>query len=116
MKVLSVLTFPPGSNDRPPTQEEMERMGAFADRMMAEGILLHTGGRSPDMLELVVARTGDTSVVTDGPFTEAKELVGGYALLEVRDRAHAIEVTDRFLDLVGKPATCHLHEIETADG
>jgi len=116
MKVLSVLTFPPGSNDRPPTQEEMERMGAFAGRMMAEGILLHTGGRSPDMLELVVARTGDTSVVTDGPFTEAKELVGGYALLEVRDRAHAIEVTDRFLDLVGKPATCHLHEIETADG
>jgi len=115
MKILSVLTFPPGSSDRPPTQEEMEKMGEFAGQMMAEGVLLNTGGRSPDMLELIVARKGGSSTVTDGPFTEAKELVGGYALLEVRDRAHAIDVTNRFLDRVGKDATCHLHEIESSD-
>jgi len=116
MKVLSVLTFPPGSFDVHPTHDDMEKMSEFAGRMMAEGVLLHTGGRSPGMLELIVARKGGGSTVTDGPFTEAKELVGGYALLEVRDRAHAIEVTDRFLELVGKDATCHLHEIETDGG
>jgi len=115
MKVLSVLTFPLGSSDRPPTQEEMDAMSAFAGKMIADGVLIHTGGRSPDMLELIVARKGGNSTITDGPFTEAKELVGGYALLEVRDRAHAIEVTNQFLDRVGKDAACHIHEIETND-
>jgi hypothetical protein len=116
VKILSVLTFPPGSFDDHPTSDDMEKMSAFAGRLIADGVLLHTGGRSPGMLELVVDRKSGASTVTDGPFTEAKELVGGYALLEVRDRAHAIEVTDRFLELIGKDASCHLHEIETNDG
>jgi hypothetical protein len=48
--------------------------------------------------------------VTDGPFTEAKELAGGYALLEVTGRDVAISWTDRFLSLLGT-GTCYLHEV-----
>ena len=39
--------------------------------------------------------------MTDGPYTEAKELIGGWALMEVRDKDEAIEWTKRFLDIVG---------------
>ncbi len=57
-----------------------------------------------------IARKAGGYTITDGPFTEAKEVVGGFALLEVSGRDEAIALTRRFLDLVGD-ATCHLHEV-----
>jgi hypothetical protein len=39
--------------------------------------------------------------MTDGPFTETKEVIGGYAILEARDKQHAIELTQRFLEVHG---------------
>jgi hypothetical protein len=113
MRILSVMTFAPAAQSGPPTQEDMERMGSFIAQMRGSGVLIDTGGRMPGMLELSVARRDGTSTVTDGPFTETKEVVGGYALLEVKDRDEAISVTNRFLDLVGN-ATCTLHEVEVA--
>lgn len=85
-------------------------MGVLINEMRNARVLIGTGGREPDMLELVVARKDGATAVTDGPFTESKEFVGGYALFEVKDRADAIAWTNRFLDLVGN-ATCHLHEV-----
>jgi hypothetical protein len=110
MKLLSVMTFVPSAASGPPTQEEMENMGALIAEMRGSGVLIDTGGRGPDMLEIIVARNNGKTTITDGPFTEAKEVVGGYALLEVKDRDDAIAVTNRFLDLVGN-AKCHLHEV-----
>ena len=86
-------------------------MNAFAAEMRSSGVLIDTGGRIPDMLEMTVARKNGKTTITDGPFTEAKEVVGGFALLEVKDRDDAIAVTNRFLDLVGN-ATCLLHEVD----
>jgi hypothetical protein len=64
----------------------------------------------PGSLEMKIARRGGTYTVTDGPFAEAKEVVGGFAPLEVSGRDEAIALTRRFLDLVGD-ATCQLHEV-----
>jgi hypothetical protein len=109
MKVLSIMTLEPGDNE-PPSPDEMERMGALIAEMRAKGVLLDTGGRPADMLEFKVARKGGRSAVTDGPFAEAKEVVGGYALLEVKDRAEAEAWTARFLDVIGD-ATCYVREV-----
>ncbi len=113
MRILSVMTVPAEASGGLPTQEDMERMGSFIAEMRGSGVLIDTGGRMPDMLELAVARQNGKTTITDGPFTETKEVVGGYALLEVKDRDEAIAVTNRFLDLIGN-ATCHLHEVEVS--
>lgn len=113
MKILSIMTVTPSAASEPPTQEAMENMGALIAEWRGSGVLLDTGGRMPNMLELTVTRKNGKTTITDGPFTESKEVVGGYALLEVKDRDDAIAVTNRFLDLVGN-ATCHLHEVEDA--
>lgn len=110
MKILSIMTIAPTAASEPPSQKEIERMGAFMAEMRSSGALIDTGGRMPDMLELIIARKNGNTTITDGPFTETKEVVGGYALLEVKDREEAIGLTNRFLDLVGS-GTCHLHEV-----
>jgi hypothetical protein len=78
--------------------------------MRAKGALIDTGGRDNEMLELSVARKNGRTTVTDGPFAESKEVVGGFALLDVKDRADAIAWTNRFLEVLGE-GTCYLHEV-----
>jgi len=111
MKILSIVTIAPTTASQPPTQKEMESMGSFIAEMRSNGVLIDTGGRTPNMLELRVARNNGNTTITDGPYTEAKEVVGGFALLDVKDRDDAIAVTNRFLDLIGD-GTCHLHEVD----
>jgi len=113
MKVLSIMTIDASAASQQPSPEELERMGKLIGEMRSQGVLIDTGGRIPGMLELQVARKNGTTTVVDGPFTEAKEVVGGFALLEVKDRDDAIAWTNRFLDLIGN-ATCHIHEIDVA--
>ena len=112
MRVLSIMTLDPSSK-RPPTQEDMQRMGTFIAELKAKGALIDTGGALPGSLEVRVARKDGRDTITDGPFTESKEVVGGYALFEVSGRDEALALTRRFLDLVGD-ATCELHEVSSA--
>lgn len=63
------------------------------------GVLVETGGLAPIERGARVRVTGDAVVIMDGPFTEAKELVGGYAVYEVASREDAIAWTRRFMDL-----------------
>ena len=111
MKILSIMMIDP-TNYRPPDETGMERMGAFIAELKSKGALVETGGAMDGMLELQVARKGADYTVVDGPFSEAKEVVGGFALLDVADRDDAISLTHRFLDIIGD-ATCHLHEVST---
>jgi len=109
MRILSIVTRPE-SAPRIPTQDEIERTGALIAEMAREGALVDAGGTWPGLLEMqITRRAGDYSIV-DGPFSEAKEVVGGYLLVDVPDREAAIALTRRFLDVAGD-ATCHLHEI-----
>lgn len=74
----------------PPTQEEMATMGRLIEEGMKEGWLLATEGCLPAALGARVRQSGSKVSVTDGPFTEAKEVVGGFATLKVNSKQEAI--------------------------
>ena len=86
----------------PPTPELYAQMGEFVEEATKAGVLLATGGLAPFEEATKVRYTNGEFTVIDGPYTEAKELVGGWALMEVRDKAEAIEWTRRFLAIVGE--------------
>ena len=86
-------------------------MNALADELKAKGAIIETGGHTPGTLELKVSRKNGGTTITDGPFTESKEVVGGFAVLDVKDREEAIALTNRFLDVAGD-GTCVLHEVD----
>jgi hypothetical protein len=85
----------------PPTPELMADMGKFIEEATKAGVLLATGGLAPTALGSKVTNKSGEFTVTDGPFAEAKELIGGWALCECRDKDEAIEWTKRFLAIVG---------------
>ena len=100
----------------PPTQEEMAEMGKLIEEGMKKGFLLSTEGCLPSALGARVRRTDGKTTVTDGPFTEAKELVGGIAILEASSKQEAIEIAKQFLSVVGQ-GECELRQLfEPAEG
>lgn len=85
----------------PPTQDEMARMGTLIQEAFKDGWLLATEGCLPSVLGARVRRSNGKITVTDGPFTEAKELIGGFALIQAGSKAEAVELTKKFLDVAG---------------
>jgi len=85
----------------PPTPELMQEMGKFIEEATKAGVLVAAGGLGPVDDGVKVRLTDGKFTVLDGPFTEAKELIGGWALMETRDRHEAIEWTKRFLSIAG---------------
>jgi hypothetical protein len=80
----------------------MEDMGRFMEEASTAGVIVATGGIAPtEMGVKITLKDGDFSVV-DGPFAEAKELIGGWALLECRDLPEAIEWGKRFVAVLGE--------------
>ncbi len=86
----------------PPRPELYEEMGAFVEEATKAGVIVATGGIAPTAEGAIVSLKDGKFTVLDGPFTEAKELVGGWALMECRDRSEAIEWTKRFLSVLGE--------------
>ncbi|KUF17705.1 YciI family protein [Streptomyces silvensis] len=80
-----------------PSPELQQRMGELLEGMAKEGVLLDTAGLAPTSEGTRVHWQGGRLSVTDGPFTEAKEVIGGYSILQARDKAEAVEWTKRFL-------------------
>ena len=104
MKFLCV--YKPGKPEgTPPSQQEMDRMGKLIQEAMAEGWLISTEGCLPSALGARVRRSDGKITVTDGPFTEAKEIIGGFALIRADSKQHAIELTKRFLQVAGDGET-----------
>jgi hypothetical protein len=95
-----MMTTDDGSTAPPPPDEKTQmEMGRFIDEMSRSGVLLATGGLEPGGTR--IKASGGRITVTDGPFTEAKEAVVGFALVEVRSREEAVEVSKRFFGIVG---------------
>jgi hypothetical protein len=88
--------------DRAPTQEEIATMGKLIGDMAKAGVLLATEGCLPSSKGSRVRIDGGKFTVTDGPFPETKELIAGFALLQVKSKPEAIEWTKRFLVAVGE--------------
>jgi hypothetical protein len=76
-------------------------MGKLIEEETKAGTLLATGGFLPSPKDVRVRNSKGKITVTDGPFTEAKELIGGFALLEAKSREEAIEMGKRFLKIAG---------------
>jgi hypothetical protein len=108
MKFLSI--YKSVETGVPPTQEEMAAMGQLIEESMKRGELLATEGCLPSALGARVRRDGTKVTITDGPFTESKELVAGFAILQASSKAEAIEITRRFLEVVGE-GECELRQI-----
>src|SRR5712692_4222708 len=85
----------------PPSQDEMAKMGKFIEGLAQSGVLLAADGLLPSSNGARVRLSGGKLSVTDGPFTEAKELIGGFAILQVQSKEEAIELTKRFLAVAG---------------
>jgi hypothetical protein len=85
------------------------------DKLMEEatkaGVLVAAGGLGPADDGTHVIRKDGKFTVVDGPFTEAKELIGGWGLLECRDKAEAIEWTKRFLEAGGGDGESRLRQV-----
>jgi len=89
----------------PPTEKEMAEMGKLIEAWMKSGRLLATEGCLPSALGARIRLTNGQFNVVDGPFTEAKEVVGGFALIRAASKAEAIEFTKEFLNVAGDGET-----------
>jgi hypothetical protein len=85
----------------PPTPEKMAAIGAFGQEMSKAGVLIMTGGLQRATKGTRVKLTGSDFSVTDGPFAETKELIDGFALIEVKSKEEAIDVAKRFMSVAG---------------
>jgi hypothetical protein len=95
--------YKPGyESDAPPTEQVMAAMGKLIEDMTKSGVLIATDGLQPSSKGARVRISGKKITVTDGPFTETKELIAGYAIINVKSKAEAIELTKRFLTVMGE--------------
>ncbi|MEU9120415.1 YciI family protein [Streptomyces sp. NPDC048506] len=91
-------------NDIPaggPSPELMAEMGKLIDEMTKAGVLLDTAGLAPSAQGTRLHLSGGRITATDGPFTEAKEVIGGYALIQAGSKEEAVEWATRFLRVHG---------------
>ena len=99
MRFLCVFRGPEGGG--PPSEAEMQAMGVFIGEMASAGVLLATEGCLSSAHGARVRLAGDKFTVTDGPFTETKEVIGGFALMETPSMKEALEWSKRFLKMGG---------------
>jgi hypothetical protein len=111
MRFLSIYKHV--ERDTPPTQEEMDRMGQLIVEKMATGELIATEGCLPTKFGARVRKAAERITVVDGPFTEAKEVVGGFAILEATSREDAIRQCREFLAVAGD-GECELRQLYEA--
>jgi hypothetical protein len=83
----------------PPPKQLMDAIAKIAEEASKAGTMLGNGGLGPTALGARVRVSGGQVTVTDGPFTEAKEVIGGYAQFELKSKEEAIESAVRFMEL-----------------
>jgi hypothetical protein len=99
MKYLTFIRHAESYRQSGPPAALMEAMGKFVQKSLKEGILADTGGLLPSK-EGVRVRLADGKItVTDGPFTESKEVIGGWAILKTDSKAEAVRVATEFMEL-----------------
>jgi hypothetical protein len=91
----------------------MATMGKLIEEGMKAGWLLATEGCLPSALGARVRRSAGNITVTDGPFTESKEVVGGFAILKAKSKEEAIQLAKDFLKVVGE-GECEVRQVYEA--
>ena len=106
---------------RRPDPALMEAMHKLADREIKAGRMLDSGGLMPLSMGAQVSITDGKLSVVDGPFVEAKEVIGGYAIFELRDKEEAVATAVEFMQLhqdhmPGWEGTCEVRAFATPGG
>ena len=84
---------------QPPDPKMMAAMGEYTEKMIKSGVVLSTGGLLPSSHGARISLKKGKLTVIDGPFTEAKELIGGYAIIKAASKAEAIKLGSEFMEL-----------------
>jgi hypothetical protein len=100
MRFLSMIRISENTG-QVPSEQLMNDMGKLIDEMTREGTLIKTAGLRPTAEGVRVRLRGGKLSTVDGPFTETKEVIGGFAILEAGSMKEAIELTKRFLRIHG---------------
>jgi hypothetical protein len=99
MKFLMMIKHAESDRSQPIPQGLMDAMGEFVGEGFKSGILKDTAGLKPTSEGFRVRLSKGQLKVSDGPFTEAKEVIGGYALVELPSKEEALKVARQFMDL-----------------
>ena len=99
MKYLMLIKHSESYRAQPIPQGLMDAMGEFVTNGLKSGVFKETAGLKGSADGFRVRSSGGKLKLTDGPFTESKELVGGYALIEVKSSEEAREVARQFMEL-----------------
>ena len=111
MRIMGLLKADEHSEaGAPPDMELMERMGTFVEEVTRAGVLLGSDGLKPTSAGKRVRLADGKVTVTDGPFTESKELIASYALFQVETMDEAVKWTTRFLEVLGR-GQCELRPL-----
>ena len=105
------------NNGQVPSERLMTEMGKLIEEFMAKGVLLDTAGLRPTSEGVRLRNNHGKLSRTDGPFTETREVIGGYAILKADSMAEAIKLTERFLEVHGDEwnVECEVRQIEDMD-
>lgn len=91
-----------------PEESMFHAMAAYHEELARAGVLLDASGLQPSSKGWRVRYKGDGRTVIDGPFSEAKELIAGYTLIQVKSREEAVEWSRRFPNPVAEGADCEI--------
>jgi hypothetical protein len=116
---MRVMVMVKGNEDTeagaPPDTEMLEEMGKFNEELVKAGVMLTGEGLLPSSQGVRIHFSGDQRSVVDGPFAEAKELIAGYWIWQVRDMDEAIEWARRCPNPTGVEAVLELRQVATLD-
>jgi hypothetical protein len=100
------------TEEAPPACMVLPEMGRYIGELREQGVVLATEGLHPSTRGARVRHAaGGKVTVTDGPFAEAKELIAGFALVQVPSREDAVELAQRFLRIAGEGTSAEVREV-----
>ena len=99
MKYLTFIRCSESYRKSSPPEALLKAMGTFVEKGFKEGTLVDTGGLKPSKDGLRVRLTNGEISVIDGPFTETKEVIGGWAILQTPTRAEVVRIATEFMEL-----------------
>lgn len=97
MRFMMITSSDPAA--APPTPEAMAKLATMTEELTKAGILVDTGAIQENGVKVESDGTGIT--VLDGPYTESKELIAGYAIVEVKSQEEALELSRKFYEAMG---------------
>jgi len=99
VKYLTFIRHSEKYRETPPPPALMQAMSAFVEESMQAGVLVDTGGLLPSKDGVRLRLSKGKLTVTDGPFTESKEVIGGWAILNAESKAEAVQLATKFMQL-----------------